>query len=37
MLAPGEMADTQILPIAAAIIFPLPMLIYSNSRVTKRK
>jgi hypothetical protein len=31
------MTDTQLLTLALAIIFPLSMLIYSNSRVTEAK
>lgn len=31
------MTDTQVLTIAIAIVFPLGMLLYSNSRVTEAK
>jgi hypothetical protein len=31
------MTDTQLLTLAVAIIFPLSMLIYSNSRITEAK
>jgi hypothetical protein len=31
------MTDTQMMPLAFAVIFPLSMLIYSNSRITDAK
>jgi hypothetical protein len=34
---PSRMTDAQLLTLAAAIVLPLPMLIYSNSRITEAK